>query len=88
MLCSPVWHECMRLTRRWWEVGGEKPSYNFTTLAAGADAACSLQQLSILKEEWRAGRECCSLQLAVQNQHHRDVLIRYLCSSLFEILKL
>jgi hypothetical protein len=41
----------MRLTRRWWEVGGEKPSYNFTTIAAAAaaDAAWSLQQVSVLK---------------------------------------
>jgi len=40
----------MRLTRRWWEVGGEKPSYNFTTLAAAAaNAAWLLQRVSILK---------------------------------------
>ena len=45
MLCSPVWHECMRLNRRWWEVRGERPSYNFYDLVA---AACSLQQVSIL----------------------------------------
>lgn len=83
MLCSPVWHECMRLTRRWWEVGGEKPSYNFTTLATAADAALSLQQVSILKGGWRAGRECCSLQLAVQSQRYINVLIRCLCSSLY-----
>ena len=47
----------MRLTRWWWEVGGEKPSYNFTTSAAAAaaaadddDVALSLQQVSILKD--------------------------------------
>lgn len=46
----------MRLTRRWWEVGGEKPSYNFTTLATAADAALSLQQVSILKGGVEGGK--------------------------------
>lgn len=92
MLCSPVWHECMRLTRRWWEVGGEKPSYNFTTSAAAPSdddaAAWSLQQVSILKGvEGGKGRECCSLQLAVQRDCYIDVLTR-LSSSWYDILKL
>jgi hypothetical protein len=76
----------MRLTRRWWEVGGEKPSYNFTTsaaAAAAADAVWSLQQVSILKEV-EGGKGMLLIATCSTN----PVLTHCLWSSLYGILKL
>lgn len=79
MLCSPVWHECMRLKPRWWEVRGERQSYNFYDFSC-----CCLLVAAGLGFEQRSGaREGtaahCNLQY--KSQRYIDRLTRCLCSS-------
>jgi uncharacterized membrane protein (GlpM family) len=89
MSCSPVWHECMRLTRRWWEVG-EKPSYNFTTLATAVAVvvAWSLQQVSILSGGVEFGKGMLLIATCNTKASARiDILTRCVCFSLCGMLK-